>query len=182
MGRWVRLIGLIGLLVCEGASSVWGQDVEWRAFEEALAEADTSGHPVFVHVYAPWCGWCHKMKTEVYPSEEVRGCLSDHFIPTRLNRDDTETRHRYQGQRLSARRLATTLGADAVPTVVFLAPDGRSLFHLSGYVEPAPLEEVLSFVASGAYRDTSFETFRREGTPRCKPPLKENERGEEGRN
>lgn len=166
LSQWMGLIGVVGLLLCGGTSSVVGQELEWHAFEEALAAADTTGQPLLVHVYAPWCGWCHKMERDVYPSDEVRDCL-DHFVLARLNRDDTETTHQYRGQRLTGYRLATRLRADAVPTVVLLAPDGSYLLHLSGFVEPSPLREVLSYVGTGAYRDLSFEAFRAEGDAHC---------------
>lgn len=162
-----RLAVAVGLLLVTAGVSAWGQELEWQSFEEALAIADTSNQPVFVHIYAPWCGWCHKMRTEVYPSEAVRECLADQFVLARLNRDDTDTMHRYRGQRFTARQLATTLRADAVPTIVLLAPDGRYLLHLSGFVEPTPLRTVLSFVSTGAYRETSFEAFRAQESGRC---------------
>lgn len=137
-----------------------------EVYGEALSEADTSGHPVLVHIYAPWCGWCRKMETDVYPSEGVRNCL-DQFVLTRLNREDNETTHVYQGRRLTSYRLATMLRADAVPTVVLLASDGRYLLHLPGVVEPRPLQTVLAYMATEAYRDMSFETFRAEGAGAC---------------
>ncbi len=164
--RWAGLVGIIGLFLGSSVSSGWGQELEWQAFGEALSEADTSGHPVLVHVYAPWCGWCRKMETDVYPSDGVRDCL-DQFVRTRLNRDDNETTHVYRGRRLTSYRLATMLRADAVPTVVLLASDGRYLLHLPGFVEPRLLQTVLAYVATEAYRDTSFETFRAEGAGAC---------------
>jgi len=132
----------------------------WRPFEDAITAADSTGRFVMVAVYAPWCGWCRKMEAEVYPSEAVRSCLADHFVLTRLNRDDTETTHRYQGRRLTSRRLASTLRADGVPTTVLLSPRGEYLIHLSGYVEPTPLRTLLAYISTRAYRDVPYETFR----------------------
>lgn len=175
LASWVRHAVAIGLLLSVGTSSVWGQEPTWYPLEKALTVADTSGRSILVHVYAPWCGWCHKMRTEVYSSEGVQECLANHFVLTRLNRDDKETIHSYQGRRRTSYQLATTLRADAVPTVVLLTSDGHYLLHLSGFVEPAPLEEVLAFVATGAYLDTSFEAFRTKEVSRCELPLKENE-------
>lgn len=155
---------LLGMLLA-GLSAVWSgpataQELHWRPFEKALAVADSTGRPVLVDVYAPWCGWCRKMKRDVYPSEDVRSCLTEAFVITRLNRDDTETTHRYHGQRLSSLELAQTLRVAAVPTIVFLAPNGEYLFHLPGFIEAEVLRSVLSYMASGAYRHQSFETFR----------------------
>jgi len=155
-----RRAALVLLLAVLTAMSAQAQDLDWQPFEAALAEADATGRPVLVDVYAPWCGWCRKMKRDVYPSDGVRACLAEGFVLTRLNRDDTRTRHRYRGQRMDLKRLAQELGAASVPTVVLLAPDGERLVRLPGFIEADALRPVLAYVASGAYRRQTFEAFR----------------------
>lgn len=156
--RWGALLLLLAGLAAVPVAPA--QDLNWQPFEEALAVADSTDRPVLVDVYAPWCGWCRKMKRDVYPSDRVRSCLADGFVLTRLNRDDTETTHRYRGRRLDAKRLAQAFGAASVPTVVLLAPDGERLVRLPGFIEAKALQPVLAYVASGAYRRQTFEAFR----------------------
>lgn len=144
-----------------------GQELTWREFEEALSVADSTHRFVLVSVYAPWCGWCRKMKTEVYPSDEVGGCLADNFVLTRLNREDTEATVRYQGRRVTPRTLASTFRADGVPATVLLSPGGDYLLHLSGFIEPKMLRSVLAYVSTQAYRRTSFEAYRSRSSPQC---------------
>ena len=158
--RW-RRIGLVGLLLVVGVGREGhAQSLEWRGFEAALSAADSTGRFVMVAVSAPWCGWCHKMRNEVYPSPGVRRCLADAFVVTRLNRDDTETTYRYRGRRRTPRALASAFGTEGVPATVLLSPQGDYLLHLSGFMEPAVLWTVLAYLATGAYRHTSFEAFR----------------------
>jgi thioredoxin-related protein len=154
-------IGLVAVLLVVGLGREGrAQSLEWRGFEAALAAADSTGRFVMVAVSAPWRGWCHKMKTEVYPSAGVTRCLADDFVVTRLNRDDTETRYRYQGRRRTPRALASAFRADGVPATVLLSPQGDYLLHLSGFMESEALRTVLAYLATGAYRRTSFEDFR----------------------
>jgi thioredoxin-related protein len=135
------------------------QELDWRPFEAALAAADATDRPVLVDVYAPWCGWCHKMQRDTYP--EVLGAAAGRrFVLTRLNRDDNRTTHRYREQRLTSMRLAQALGAEGVPALVFLAPTGEPLLQLSGFLEADALRPVLEYIGSGAYRTQSFEAFR----------------------
>lgn len=159
MGRMKAYPAAVLLLVmlAAGSEAAWAQDLEWHRFEEALATADTSGRAVLVDVGAPWCGWCHKMKREVYPA--LSTCLTKHFVLTRINRDDNETRHRYQGHELTSMRLAQKLKATAVPTVVLLTSGGDYLLHLTGFTRAEVLRPVLEYVASGAYRCGSYESF-----------------------
>src|SRR5699024_9780808 len=113
---------------------------------------------ILVDVWAPWCGWCRKMKKEVYP--ELASTLNEHFVLTKLNRDDNRTTYRYKGRKLTAMRLAQHLKADGVPAIVLLNEKGEYLTHISGYVESEDLKPVLQYIASNAYRHQTFDAFK----------------------
>jgi thioredoxin-related protein len=161
---WIATLLTVAVL---GTSPVQGQTLSWHPFEDALAVADTSDRPVLVDVWAPWCGWCHKMKREVYPSSTVRPCLADHFVLTRLDRTDTEPSIRYRGQLHSPLRLAQLLHADQVPALIVLNADGSYLLHTTGFLKPTPLRTLLGYVASGAHREASFDAYRQRGDSGC---------------
>lgn len=118
------------------------QNIKWHSFEEALAIADTTNQPILVDVWAPWCGWCYKMKEETYPALTKE--LSEYFIFTRLNRDDHTTTYSYQGEKLTSMRLAQKLNAQTVPTVVLLSADGDYLLHISEFLRSNQLETLLT--------------------------------------
>lgn len=158
--RSAALLLLFALLTT--GPTAQAQDLEWQPFEEALATAQTHGKPVLVDVWAPWCGWCRRMKAETYPALAEQ--LSEDFVLTRLNRDDNDGHVRYRGARLTPLRLAQKLGAEGVPAIVFLAPRGEPLLQLSGFLEADALRPVLDYIGSGAYRVRSFDAFR-EGPP-----------------
>lgn len=166
---WTRMI-LMGLLFVVGTGSVRGQALEWREFDEAMSVADSTTRFVMVSVFAPWCGWCRKMKAEVYTSTGVRACLAGKFVLTQLNREDTDTRYRYNGRRVTPRQLASTFRAEEVPTTVILSPAGEYLFHLSGYVNAESLRLIIAYFSTGAYHTTSFRAFRARPSE-CSGPL-----------
>ena len=137
------------------------QEAQWQTFGEALSIAAAEQRPIFVDVSAPWCGWCRKMRRDVYP--ELMPQLAADFVLTRLNRDDNETMHRYMGQELSSVRLAKLLGTESVPAIVLLNPKGEYVLHLSGFIEANDLQPVLNYISSREYERRSFEEFQLQG-------------------
>jgi len=137
--------------------TVSAQQLEWHSFEKALSVADTTNQWVLVDVYAPWCGWCYKMKRETYPAVLTGTDLP--FVLTRLNRDDSDTTHRYRGRRLSSRQLAKELGADGVPAVAILDGSGKRVMTVSGFVSPDLLVRILTYIHTEAYHHMSFDAF-----------------------
>lgn len=151
---------LLTLLLLTGITSsfeVKAQEPGWHSFEKALSLADNTDRPILVDIWAPWCGWCHKMKQEVYPA--LASDLSNQFVITRLNRDDHEETHRYQGEKFTAFKIAQKLNAESVPTIVFLTPSGNYLLHLSGFRKAKELRPVLEYIATESYRHQTFQTF-----------------------
>lgn len=143
---WAFTLALL-LIASFSASTAFAQEKpEWHEFEEALAIAASTGKPIFIDVGAPWCGWCQKMKKEVYP--ELGGTLSEKYIFTRLNRDDTISRLNFRGRKLSPLTISRILGIQDIPAIVILNPNGEYITHLSGYIKAEVLNPPLQAIAS----------------------------------
>lgn len=151
------LLFVLLLLGWAGLGEAQAQEPTWHSFEDALVLADSTDRPILVDVWAPWCGWCRKMKQNVYP--DLAPKLSDQFILTRLNRDDNEEMHQYKREKLTSLRLAQKLGAESVPAIVFLTSDGDFLLHLSGFIKAAELRPVLEYISTEAYHRQTFQDF-----------------------
>lgn len=132
---------LLGLLLLVTALPTQAQELRWNSFEDALVIAQQEERLILVDVWAPWCGWCHKMKKETYP--RLPQNLAQKFVFTRLNRDDHDAEHKYKGEKLSSMQLAQKINAQSVPAVVILSSDGNYLAHISGFVSSEKLQEVL---------------------------------------
>jgi thioredoxin-related protein len=131
------------LLSSIGAIETYAQDdLEWHGFEDALAIADSTQWPLFVDVWAPWCGWCRKMKRDVYP--QLKQALEGRFVLTRLNRDDNNDAYNYMGSSRSPKRIAQELKTQSVPAIVFLNSKGEYISHVSGFIEAKKLKSIFT--------------------------------------
>ncbi len=104
----------------------WGTDLQ-----ESLAAAKKAGHPVFVEVYATWCGPCRQMERDTFSDLGGRGS------PCRPNpvRSDYDDKSQYA--------LRIKWGAVALPAHVLLREDGSVKSIAYGFLPPEQLLEWL---------------------------------------
>lgn len=123
------------------------KQLTWYSFEEAIEIAKESKKPIMVDVWAPWCGWCKKMREQVYP--ELNEEISKNFILTRINRDDNSTEKKYKDYLYTPLSLAQKLNVNTVPAIIFLNFEGEYVAHITGYRESKKLREIFEIVIQG---------------------------------
>src|ERR1700743_506529 len=63
--------------------------VAWRMWSpEALAEAETTGKPIFLSIGYTACHWCHALNSEIFSNAEMAGLINDNFIPVLVDREE----------------------------------------------------------------------------------------------
>ena len=161
MLRSILLSALLTLLFC---TDIRAQDTttsgNWLSFSEALAAAKVSGRPILVDVFAPWCPWCQRLQSEVYPDDKIKAYLEKNFEIARLDIEDKESTIEFKGYSLTAAELASGLGAEATPTTVFLAANGDYITRLPGFIEADEFIHVLKYIGSGAFESQPFKEYR----------------------
>lgn len=120
------------------------KELDWKTFEEAIKIGKETNKPIMVDVWAPWCGWCKKMREEVYPELEQK--ISENFVLTRINRDDNSSKERYKNFSYTPLRLAQKLKVETVPAIIFLNSDGEYIAHITGYREAKKLDKIFEIV------------------------------------
>lgn len=157
--RTHRFILALFILTSASLSStlVAQSTLTWHTFEDALTVADSTNKPILVDVWAPWCGWCHKMKRDVYP--ELSKELSKNFILTRINRENNETDYFYKERLVTPLMLAKLLHIDTVPGIVFLNSKGDYLTNVSGYIQAQNLKPILKYISTETYKMSSYQDF-----------------------
>ena len=93
-----------------------------KSLTVAQKKAKERNQLIFVDLFADWCGWCHKMEQEVFPSETFQKA-TDNKVLLRLNTEDGA-----EGSKLAQRFNISTL-----PTFLLLTPEGTIAGIIRGY-------------------------------------------------
>jgi FKBP-type peptidyl-prolyl cis-trans isomerase 2 len=112
------------------ASSLNTKPVEWiEDHETGLTRAKKEGKPIFLVLYADWCGWCKKTLAESIPDPRVSR-FRDKFVWMKLN-SDKETKYKQM------------YGQNGFPMMVLLRPDGTVAEKIDGFHDGAVLGVIL---------------------------------------
>jgi thioredoxin-related protein len=136
--------------------------VEWKTWNEGLAQARQTGRPLLVDVYTDWCGWCKRMDADVYAKSDVSAYLASHFVTARLNAE-SGAQAVYQGRNYTSRSLASSFDVSGYPTTIFFDAEGNHLANVPGYLPRERFLLLLRFIGDGHMaRNERFEDFMKQ--------------------
>lgn len=116
-----RILGILFLAVfglfCAAASAEegWLDNLD-AAVQQAAAEKKL----VLVDFTATWCGWCTKLKEEVFEKDEFTQYAADKFVLVAIDADKN-------------RELVDKYGVSGFPTIVILDGEGKELHKIVGF-------------------------------------------------
>jgi len=122
----VKRILIAFILVVVLAPDAMAGEKFLKSIDEAQKEAKANNQLIFVDMFAQWCGWCHRMEQEVFPSEAFQKA-TEKMVLLRLNTEDGKEGTRY----------AQDFEVYNLPTFLILAPDLSLAGMIRGY-NPAP--------------------------------------------
>lgn len=112
--------------------------VKWiENLDEAIAEAKASNRMVLVDFYATWCGPCHKMEADVFPTDRFKAITSQ-FVLCRIDVDAQPD-------------IAKRFNIEAMPTTAILDSEGSEKGRWVGYGGFEGYFTELNRVTSGSY-------------------------------
>lgn len=97
-----------------------------KTLAAAQTEAKKKNALIFIDLFADWCGWCHRMEKEVFPSEKFQQATKD-MVLLRLNTED----------RAEGSKFAREFEIRSLPTFLVVTPDLTVAGVIMGYA-PAP--------------------------------------------
>ena len=126
--------------------------VNWTDLETAMKTAKSQNKPVFVKVYADWCGYCHKMDATTFRDAGVVSKLNGQFVSAKLNGESSK-KIAFGKSTMSESQWAMSQGVEGFPALVVLDPKGRTIILYPGYMTApqasALLNDVSAFVKAG---------------------------------
>lgn len=96
----------------------------------AQKQAKQKNQLIFVDLFADWCGWCHRMEKEVFPSEPFQKA-TDKMVLLRLDTED----------RKEGTEFAQKYGVNQLPTFMILTPELTVAAIIKGYAPPQPFAD-----------------------------------------
>ena len=139
MKRTVLFALLALMFVQQATAGPWLKSVS-----AAQKKAKEKNQLIFVDLFADWCGWCHRMEQEVFPSETFQRA-TDNMVLLRLNTEDGA-----EGSKFAQKYQVSSL-----PTFLMLTPELNVAGMIRGY---SPAKE---FVSSMKDNETSYRKFEK---------------------
>jgi thioredoxin-related protein len=107
----------------------------------AQKRAKEKNQLIFVDLFADWCGWCHRMEQEVFPSLAFQRATTNKVL-LRLNTEDGG-----EGSKLSQQ-----FGVSSLPTFLLLTSDLTVAGVIRGYLPSDPFVQAMK-ETEGKYKD-----------------------------
>ncbi len=120
------------ILLALAAQSVSAQGINFFAgtWAEAKAKAKQENKPIFVDVYAVWCGPCKYMTNSVFTQKSVGDYFNANFISLKIDAEKGE-----------GPTFASNNNVRAYPTLLFFDSNGKVVINSSGTMEANELLE-----------------------------------------
>ena len=122
-----------------------GINFQHISLSEAIEKSEAENKPIFIDVYADWCGPCKYLSKNVFVDNDLGEYMNENFINLKL---DGEV-----GDGLS---VALDFGVEAYPTMLFISTDKLELDRIVGAVDA---DEIID-VAKGVINPESTELFQ----------------------
>lgn len=127
------LTGAAMLLMLGGTSFAEGWTTSW---DTAVAESKATGKPILVDFTGSnWCGWCKKLKAEVFDKAEFKTWAKSHVVL--LEADFPEPNNLAPALKAQNEKLSQKYAIEGYPTILFVNAAGEELGRY-GYDEGGP--------------------------------------------
>lgn len=113
------------------------------------------------------CPYCYALIEKNLGLPDIEAYIRRYFdvVAVDIHGDGSVTD--MQGEEMSEREFADSLGVDLTPTLIFYTGEGKEVMRLRGYYPPYKFRAALEYVADSHYLDERFRDY----LERADPPL-----------
>ena len=97
-------------------------------WEQALQKSAAEKKPIFLDIYATWCGPCKMLMGLTFPDKKVGEYFNEHFINVEIDGESTE-----------GEELAAQYNIRGYPSLFVIGSSGKVITGSSGYRSPSEL-------------------------------------------
>lgn len=152
----IAAAALLSTTAARAAGDQWTND-----FSAATEKAAKEGKDLLIDFTgSDWCGWCIKLKEEVFQHEAFKEGVADDYVLVELDfpRSDEALAKLSDETKAQNQRLQQKYQVQGFPTILLTDPQGRP-YAKTGYQEGGPeayLDHLASLQKNKAARDAAF--------------------------
>lgn len=132
--------------------------VYWTELAHAQKSSADNSKIVLVFVEAEWCGFCKRMKRDVFPTPKISDLMGNEYYNVLI---DLESKKEiiFNGERMTERDFARSMEVMQTPTIIFLNSRGEVLGRQPGYLDQDDLYKLLRYVISDDFGVIPFSNY-----------------------
>lgn len=125
------LMAFSSIGIAQESSSEKGIQFNEDSWGEILQLAKAENKPIFLDVYASWCGPCKALKHRTFPNASAGEYFNENYINVTLDAEKGE-----------GIKIARQLKVNAYPSLYILNPNGEAVLLSQGFHNPEELIEL----------------------------------------
>jgi len=126
---------------------------------EDVDEASAAGKHVMLFFELNGCPYCDRMLTESFEADPLSSYIRANFDVIAVNiQGDRQIAFNAETS-VSEKQLSDILKVYSTPALIFLDQDNKTIVRVNGYRAPERFRQVLEFVATRAYRNSSLTDY-----------------------
>lgn len=153
-------------------------EVKWISINDLETKQKQEKRKVLVDVYTSWCGPCKMMLKNTFHNPEVVEYINKNYYAVKFNAEGNEVvkfkGYEWKNEDYDPNKpgrnsthdltlaIAPSQGRIAYPTIVYMDEELNIIFPVQGYMQPAQIMPLLSYVESDAYKTQSYEEYKKD--------------------
>jgi thioredoxin-related protein len=181
MKKFILFIALFGLTYSINAQDT---EINWMTLEDAVAAQAKAPRKIMMDMFTTWCGPCKLLDKNTFHNPDLASYVNKNYYAVKFNAEGNEevsfnnqkfTNPNFDVTRRgrnSAHELASYMGVQGYPTIIFLDEKGGILLPLTGYRTPNQLELFLKLFATDKHKEISTQEEFQDYQKQFKPEFK----------